>query len=74
LLIQTYTGKEGGEIVDVSLPVLLGQDRLGTARIGFSKVVLNRIVEDTLSMTRHRTLVVTGVAFCLGVFGAFILG
>ena len=73
LLIQTYTGKEGGDLVDVSLPVLLGQDRLGTARIGFSKVVLNKIVEDTLSMTRHRILVVTGVAFCLGIFGAFIL-
>jgi len=73
LLIQSYAGKEGGELVDVSLPVLLGQDRLGTARIGFSKVVLNRIVEETLAMTRHRILVVTGVAFSLGIFGAFIL-
>jgi len=73
LLIQYYTGKEGGELVDVSLPVLLGQDRLGTARIGFSKVVLNKIVEDTLTMTRHRILVVTGVALCLGIFGAFVL-
>jgi len=73
LLIQTYTGKEGGEIVDVSFPVLLGQDRLGTARIGFSKVVLNKIVEETLSLTRRRIVVVAGVAFCLGIFGAFIL-
>jgi len=73
LLIQYYTGKEGGELVDVSLPVLLGQDRLGTARIGFSKVVLNKIVEDTLTMTRHRILIVTGVALCLGIFGAFVL-
>ena len=73
LLIQYYTGKEGGDLVDVSLPVLLGRDRLGTARIGFSKVVLNKIVEDTLSLTRHRILVVTGVAFSLGIFGAFIL-
>jgi signal transduction histidine kinase len=73
LLIQTYPGKEGGEIVDVSLPVLLGQDRLGTARIGFSKVVLNKIVEDTLTMTRQRILIVTGVALCLGILGAFVL-
>ncbi|MFB0528113.1 MAG: ATP-binding protein [bacterium] len=73
LLIQTYKGKEGGELVDVSFPVLLGQDRLGTARIGFSKVVLNSIVEETLSLTRRRILVVTGVAFSLGIFGAFIL-
>jgi len=73
LLIQTYTGKEGGEIADVSFPVLLGQDRLGTARIGFSKVVLNKIVEETLSLTRRRILVVAGVAFCLGIFGAFVL-
>ncbi len=73
LLIQTYMGKEGGELVDVSLPVLLGEDRLGTARIGFSKVVLNRVVEETLSLTRQRILVVTGFAFSIGIFGAFIL-
>ena len=73
LLIQSYKGKEGGELVDVSFPVLLGQDRLGTARIGFSKVVLNRIVEDTLALTRRRILVVTGVAVSFGIFGAFIL-
>jgi len=73
LLIQSYQGKEGGELVDVSFPVLLGQDRLGTARIGFSKVVLNRIVEDTLALTRRRILVVTGVAVSFGIFGAFIL-
>jgi signal transduction histidine kinase len=73
LLIQPYMGKEGGELVDVSLPVLLGEDRLGTARIGFSGVVLNRVVEDTLSLTRHRIFVVAGVAFCIGIFGAFIL-
>jgi len=73
LLIQPYMGKEGGELVDVSLPVLLGEDRLGTARIGFSRVVLNRVVEDTLSLTRHRILVVAGVAFSIGIFGAFIL-
>ncbi len=73
LVIQSYKGKEGGELVDVSFPVLLGQDRLGTARIGFSKVVLNSIVEETLSLTRRRILVVTGVAFSFGIFGAFIL-
>jgi len=73
LLIQTYPGKEGGEIIDVSLPVLLRQDRLGTARIGFSKVVLNKIIEETLSMTRRRILVVTCVAFSFGILGAFIL-
>ncbi|MBA7514031.1 Adaptive-response sensory-kinase SasA [subsurface metagenome] len=73
LLIQSYKGREGGELIDVSLPVLLGEGRLGTARVGFSKVVLNRIVEDTLSLTRRRILVVTGVAFSFGIFGAFIL-
>lgn len=73
LLIQSYTGREGGELIDVSLPVLLGEGRLGTARIGFSKVVLNRVVEDTLSLTRRRIFVVTGVAFSFGIFGAFIL-
>lgn len=73
LLIQSYKGREGGELIDVSLPVLLGEDRLGTARVGFSKAVLNRIVEDTLSLTRRRILVVTGVAFSFGIFGAFIL-
>jgi len=73
LLIQSYAGREGGELVDVSLPVLLGQDRLGTARIGFSRVVLNKIVEETLSMTRRRIFAVAGVAFSLGIFGAFIL-
>lgn len=73
LLIQSYTGREGGELIDVSLPVLLGEGRLGTARIGFSKVVLNRIVGETLSLTRRRIFVVTGVAFSFGIFGAFIL-
>jgi len=73
LLIQSYTGREGGELIDVSLPVLLGEGRLGTARIGFSKVVLNRVVGETLSLTRRRIFVVTGVAFSFGIFGAFIL-
>jgi len=76
LLIQAYqlvSEEPRQEIIDVALPVFLGKDRKGTARIGFSKTVLEEIIEGTLHETRRRVLGVALGVLIFGLLGAFIL-
>ncbi|MFQ5866754.1 MAG: sensor histidine kinase [bacterium] len=76
LTIQSYqTGSEKPpqEIVDVALSVFLGEKRKGTARIGFSKTVLEEVIKDALDKTRRRILIVAFGGLIFGLWGAFIL-
>ena len=76
LLIQAYqlvSEEPHQEIIDVALPVFLGKQRKGTARIGFSKTVLEEIIEGTLHETRRRVLGVALAVLIFGLLGAFIL-
>jgi len=76
LLIQQYrvdSKGAGQEIVDVALPVFLGEERKGTARIGFSKTALEKVIGVALVETRRRIIVIAlGVLF-FGFLGALIL-
>lgn len=76
LLIQTYqvvSEKQEQEIIDVALPVFLGKERKGTARIGFSKAVLEEVIREALDKTQRRILVVALGVLIFGLLGAFIL-
>jgi len=59
LTIQSYQmGSEEPrqEIVDVALPVFLGKERKATARVGFSKTVLEEVSEGALDKTGRGVL------------------
>ena len=76
LLIQTYqmvSEESQQEIIDVALPVFLGGQRKGTARIGFSRTVLEEVIEGTLHETGKRILIVALGVLIFGFLGAFIL-
>ncbi len=76
LTIQSYqrvSEEPHQEIIDVALPVFLGRERKGTARIGFSKTVLEEIIEGTLHETRRRVVIVAVVVLIFGLLGALIL-
>ena len=76
LFVQAYQSVSKGseeEVIDVALPVFLGKERRGTARIGFSKNILEEITGQALRKTGKRILIVTLVALILGLVAAFIL-
>jgi len=76
LLIQAYQAvseEPHQEIIDVALPVFLGKERKGTARIGFSKTVLEEVIREALDKTQRRILVVALGVLIFGLLGAFIL-
>jgi len=76
LLIQAYqlvSEEPRQEIIDVALAVFLGKERRGTARIGFSRTVLEGLIKETLNKTRNRIIAVALAVLVFGIFGAFIL-
>ncbi|MDI6642173.1 MAG: histidine kinase dimerization/phospho-acceptor domain-containing protein, partial [Elusimicrobiota bacterium] len=71
---QEVTGqKEREPVIDVSLPVILGNTLQGTAHIGFSKTYREKKIQDTLAKTRDRILSVGGVSLAVGILFSFIL-
>ena len=76
LLIQAYRAvseEAEQEIIDIALPVFLGKERKGTARIGFSQTVLERVISGTLRETGRRIVVVALGVLIFGLLGAFVL-
>ncbi|MBA7479705.1 Adaptive-response sensory-kinase SasA [subsurface metagenome] len=76
LLIQSYqrvSEEPHQEIIDIALPVFLGKQKKGIARIGFSTTVLEEIIEGTLHETGKRVLGVALGVLIFGLLGAFIL-
>jgi signal transduction histidine kinase len=76
LLIQGYqmvSEEPQQEIIDVAWPVFLGGEKKGTARIGFSRTILEDLIKMTLDKTRRRILAVALAVLVFGIFGAFIL-
>ena len=76
LLIQSYrmtSDPDSPEIIDISLPVFLGEERKGTARIGFSKAMLNELIDTTLNKTRQRILITVLVVSLFGLMCVFAL-
>ncbi len=71
ILFQNYKDKNNVSYLEVSAPVYVRHKKEGTARIGFYQAELDRIVENTLSKTRHRIFIVGIIGLLLGVIGAF---
>ncbi|MFA5779208.1 MAG: HAMP domain-containing sensor histidine kinase [Elusimicrobiota bacterium] len=59
--------RDGVEIFELSIPVMMGETRAGTARLGLSKKVLNEILNETLSKTRLRIASIGFAALVIGV-------
>ncbi|MDO8734377.1 MAG: HAMP domain-containing sensor histidine kinase, partial [Elusimicrobiota bacterium] len=59
--------RDGVEIFELSIPVMMGETRAGTARLGFSKKVLNEILDETLSKTRLRIASIGFAALVIGI-------
>jgi len=70
---QTYVDKDKGNILDVAMPILINENKMGMARIGFSQDALHDVVEEALRRTRNRIFGVAIVALILGFVGAIIL-
>ena len=73
LVTQSYVDKEKQNILDVALPIFIDQNKMGIARIGFSRDSLHEIVEETLRETRRRIFGVAIVVLIIGFIGAIIL-
>ncbi len=73
LITQSYVDKEKQKVIDVALPILINQEKVGIARIGFSQDSIHEIVEETLRETRRRIFGVAVVMLIIGFVGAVIL-
>jgi len=73
LLRQPTHLKDGSEVVDVSMPIQLGSQRLGTVRVGYSQKVTEEWVQQALENSRHRIEIAAVFALFLGVIAALIL-
>jgi len=73
LATQTYVDKDKGNILDIAMPILVNENKMGMARIGFAQDALHEVVEEALRRTRNRIFGVAIVALILGFIGAIIL-
>lgn len=64
--------RSGVEIFELSIPVMMGENRAGTARLGFSKKVLNEILNETLSKARIRIATIGLAALVFGLMAGII--
>jgi signal transduction histidine kinase len=72
LLFQKYA--EGSEkIVDMALPVFLGNFRKGSVRIGFSRKALEDEIAQVMSSTRKSILYVALASLLIGLAGSILL-
>ncbi|HBU70195.1 MAG TPA: hypothetical protein DEE98_07435 [Elusimicrobia bacterium] len=68
-----YKGGDGRDLLDLSMPVVVSEDRQGTVRLGFYQELINKEVEDALSGARKRIMLVSAAALLCGLLGAFVL-
>ncbi len=64
--------REGVDVFELSIPVMMGEQRSGTARLGFSKNVLNEILNETLSKARMRIATIGFAALIFGLLAGII--
>ncbi len=72
-LSQIYYGPEDEEIKDISQLVTFDNGVRGVARVGFSKNILDGIIEESQISTRNRIFGIAGAALFLGLLGSIIL-
>jgi len=73
ILRQLTHLRDGSEIMDVSLPIQLGSQRLGTARVGYSQRVSEELIQQALFESRQRIQMAAITALAMGIVGALIL-
>ncbi|MBI3291191.1 MAG: HAMP domain-containing protein [Elusimicrobia bacterium] len=72
-LRQTSVSPDSEPLIDIAMPIELGYQRVGTARIGYSQRVSDRIVQQTLAAAGRRIIGVAAVSLVFGVGGAWLL-
>ena len=73
LLSQKFTAAGAAAVLDISLPVIVNDNRAATARIGFSQDAINRSVDETLAATRKRILLIAVSALIFGLAATMLL-
>ncbi|MFN0116892.1 MAG: ATP-binding protein [Elusimicrobiota bacterium] len=75
ILTQNFKTTDGHNIIDMSIPIYVGFDSTykGVARIGFDKSVIDQEINTSLQQTDKRLLKAFGLAFFIGIIGAFLL-
>lgn len=75
-LVQTLRGPDGKEVIDVSLPIMLGSNPPvyeGVARIGFDKGAIDEDIRTSLRNMDNRIRSAFTLALAIGIVGAFLL-
>jgi signal transduction histidine kinase len=72
LLIQLYEQKND-EVSDMSLPVYVKDEKAATARIGFSKTIIDKSINESLKKTGQLILFVALGALIFGMIGSLLL-
>jgi signal transduction histidine kinase len=72
-LRQPTRGPGGSEVVDVSSPIMLGSQRLGTAVVGYSQQVSEDLIQQALLESRRRIQMAAVIALAIGILGSVIL-
>ncbi len=75
-LIQNLKTPDGKDVIDVSIPIMLGTnppEYKGVARIGFDKNVVDQEIKASLRAMDRRVQRAFALALVLGVLGAFLL-
>lgn len=70
---QKYVNENNIEISAVSLPVSVDGKARGIVWVGFSQIILNKLVDETLQKTRKRIYGVASIGLLIGFLGAIIL-
>jgi len=61
-----------GKIFEIAIPVMMGEERAATARIGFSKKILNEMISETLLSAQRRIFTIGLGALVAGLAAGFI--
>ncbi len=72
-ILQSYENEYGQIISVASMPVMIGDTRLGTAFVGFSEGILRDSIKESMAATTRRIIIVTAVILFAGIIGSFIM-
>ncbi len=64
--------KDGVDIFELSSPIVLGMERIGTARLGFSSKVTDEIISESLSEAKERIMMVGTTSLVIGLLFGII--
>jgi signal transduction histidine kinase len=62
--------QQGGateDVIDLALPIMQGGERLGVARVGYSRTSMRQLVDQALEAARHRIVIAALLAMGFGI-------